>query len=195
MMGYLNAPEKTRQAITESGWLRSGDLGTMDDMGFFRITGRAKEILITAGGENIAPIPIEDSIKKYLPCVANAMLIGDKKKFLSVLLTLKTEIDSATLEPLPELAPITLEWCSSIGSKAKTIQDIVDDPDEIVMKAIQEGIDLTNDSSCPMLKKCKNGKFYAKIFLFPGGELGPTLKMKRHFVLQQYADLVNGFYE
>ena len=58
MMGYLNSEDKTREAITESGWLRSGDLGTMDEAGFFRITGRAKEILITAGGENIAPIPI-----------------------------------------------------------------------------------------------------------------------------------------
>ena len=124
MMGYLNAPEKTKQAITESGWLRSGDLGTVDDAGFFRITGRAKEILITAGGENIAPIPIEDSIKKYLPCVANAMLIGDKRKFLSVLLTLKTEIDSATQEPLPELAPATIAWCESIGSKAKVRNNI-----------------------------------------------------------------------
>ena len=84
-----------------------------------KISGRAKEILITAGGENVAPIPIEETIKKQLPCVANAMLIGDRKKFLSVLLTLKTEVDPVTLEPLPELAPITLEWCSSIGSKAK----------------------------------------------------------------------------
>ena len=85
----------------------------------FLFIGRAKEILITAGGENIAPIPIEDSIKKYLPCVANAMLIGDKRKFLSVLLTLKTEIDLATQEPLPELAPATIAWCEGLGSKAK----------------------------------------------------------------------------
>ena len=71
------------------------------------------------GGENIAPIPIEDSIKKYLPCVANAMLIGDQRKFLSVLLTLKTEIDPVTMEPLPELTPATLAWCEGLGSKAK----------------------------------------------------------------------------
>ena len=121
MMGYLKSPEKTKETITESGWLRSGDLGSVDEAGFFKITGRAKEILITAGGENIAPIPIEENIKKHLPCVANAMLIGDQRKFLSVLLTLKTEVDPVTLEPLPQLAPITLEWCDSIGSKAKVI--------------------------------------------------------------------------
>ena len=121
MMGYLKSPDKTHEAITESGWLRSGDLGAMDEAEFFKITGRAKEILITAGGENIAPLPIEDTIKKHLPCVANAMLIGDKKKFLSVLLTLKMEVDPVTLEPLPQLAPPTLEWCETIGSKAKVL--------------------------------------------------------------------------
>jgi len=195
MMGYLEDLAKTNEAINQDGFLKSGDLGSCDSAGFFRITGRAKEILITAGGENVAPIPIEETIKKQLPCVANAMLIGDRKKFLSVLLTLKTEVDPVTLEPLPELAPITLEWCSSIGSKAKTIQDIVDDPDEIVMKAIQEGIDLTNDSSVSNAQKVQKWKILRKDFSVPGGELGPTLKMKRHFVLQQYADLVNGFYE
>ena len=119
MMGYLQAPGKTKEAITEDGWLKSGDLGVVDESGFFRITGRAKEILITAGGENVAPIPIEESIKKQLPCVANAMLIGDQKKFLSVLLTIKTEIDPVSLEPLSQLSPITLEWCQNIGSKAQ----------------------------------------------------------------------------
>jgi len=194
MMGYLNAPDKTKQAITESGWLRSGDLGAEDDLGFFRITGRAKEILITAGGENIAPIPIEDSIKKYLPCVANAMLIGDKRKFLSVLLTLKTEIDSATQEPLPELAPATIAWCESIGSKAKTIDDILEPVDELVNKAIQEGINLANNDSESNAKKVQKWRILRKDFSVPGGELGPTLKMKRHIVLQQYAELVDGFY-
>ncbi len=119
MMGYLDQPDKTKEAFSDSGYLRSGDLGIKDDLDFFKITGRAKEILITAGGENIAPIPIEDMIKKHLPCVANAMLIGDKKKFLSVLLTLKTEVDQTTLEPMPDLAPVTIEWCENNGSKAK----------------------------------------------------------------------------
>lgn len=119
MMGYLKSAEKTQEALTPEGWLRSGDLGMVDESGFFRITGRAKEILITAGGENVAPIPIEETLKKQLPCVANAMVIGDRKKFLSVLLTLKTEVDPVTLEPLPQLSPIALEWCQNIGSKSQ----------------------------------------------------------------------------
>lgn len=194
MMGYLNSEDKTSETIKNSGWLRSGDLGTMDEQGYLRITGRAKEILITAGGENIAPIPIEETIKKHLPCVANAMLIGDQRKFLSVLLTLKTEVDPITLEPLPTLSPLSLEWCESIGSKAKTVDDIIDINEEQVSKAIQEGINLANESSVSNATKVQKWRILRKDFSVPGGELGPTMKMKRHFVLKQYADLVDGFY-
>jgi len=195
MMGYLKSPEKTQEAITETGWLRSGDIGVVDEAGYFKITGRAKEILITAGGENIPPIPIEDTIKKHLPCVANAMVIGDKRKFLSVLLTLKTDVDPATLEPLPQLAPATLEWCESIGSKAKTIDDIIDIQDEAILKAIQDGISLTNQTSVSNAQKVQKWKILRKDFSVPGGELGPTLKMKRHIVLKKYEDLIDGFYK
>ncbi|XP_038646691.1 long-chain-fatty-acid--CoA ligase ACSBG2-like isoform X2 [Scyliorhinus canicula] len=88
-MGYLNMDEQTQEAIDKVGWLHSGDLGKFDEDDFLYITGRIKELIITAGGENIAPIPIEDSVKSKLPIISNAMLIGDKRKFLSMLLTLK----------------------------------------------------------------------------------------------------------
>ena len=77
----------------------------------------------------------------------------------------------------------------------QTIDDIVDGHDEIVMKAIQEGINLANESSVSNAQKVQKWKILRKDFSVPGGELGPTLKMKRHFVLEQYADLVNGFYQ
>jgi long-chain-fatty-acid--CoA ligase ACSBG len=89
-MGYLNAPEKTNAVIDAEGWLHTGDLAQVDFAGFLYITGRIKEIVITAGGENVAPIPIEDSIKSFSPdLISNCMLIGDKRKFLSILVTLK----------------------------------------------------------------------------------------------------------
>ena len=77
----------------------------------------------------------------------------------------------------------------------QTIQDVVDGHDEMVMKAIQEGINLANESSVSNAQKVQKWKILRKDFSVPGGELGPTLKMKRHFVLQQYAELVEGFYE
>jgi long-chain-fatty-acid--CoA ligase ACSBG len=76
--------------LSISGWLHTGDLAKIDSDGFIYITGRIKEIVITAGGENIAPVPIEDSIRDELPnLISNSMLIGDKRKFLSILVTLK----------------------------------------------------------------------------------------------------------
>lgn len=88
-MGYLNQPEKTKAAVDAEGWLHTEDIGRVDKDGYLFITGRIKEILITAGGENVAPVPIEDRIKAELPTVSQAVVIGDRLKFLSVLLTLK----------------------------------------------------------------------------------------------------------
>lgn len=85
-MGYLFNEEKTKEAIGDDGWLHTGDIGKEMTNGYFKITGRIKELIITAGGENVPPVLIEDTIKKELPCISNAMVIGDKKKFLSCLL-------------------------------------------------------------------------------------------------------------
>ena len=108
-MGYLGAAEKTREAFDADGWHHSGDVGTVDEEGFYTITGRIKEILITAGGENVPPFIIEDmvkikskliiiiltqtfKVKKELPCLSNVVLIGDRRKFLSCLVTLRVEV-------------------------------------------------------------------------------------------------------
>ena len=93
-MGYLNSQENTNESIDNEGWLHTGDLAKIDADGFLYITGRLKEIVITAGGENIAPVPIEDTIKAELPMlISNCMLIGDKRKYLSILVTLKVSFN------------------------------------------------------------------------------------------------------
>lgn len=94
--------------------------------------GRQKEILITAGGENIAPVPIEDAVKADIPAVSNAVLIGDHRKYLSMILTLRSVVDVDTDLPTNRLAPITIEWCRSQGSQAETIEEIVRGTDEQV---------------------------------------------------------------
>merc|ERR1711994_1245280 len=108
MMGYLFSPEKTAEAIDEEGWMHSGDIGKIDnESGSLKITGRIKELIITAGGENVPPLVIEDAIKAELPCISNAVVIGDQKKYLTCLLTLKVDSDPETLEPKKELSPAT----------------------------------------------------------------------------------------
>jgi len=89
-MGYLNNEEKTAETFDSEGWLRTGDIGKIDSDGFLYITGRIKELIITAGGENIAPVPIEDKIKSELSkVISNCILIGDKRKYLVILVCLK----------------------------------------------------------------------------------------------------------
>ena len=145
MMGYLFNEEKTKEAIDQDGWLHSGDIGRELPNGYIKITGRIKELIITAGGENVPPVLIEDSIIEELPCLSNAMLIGDRRKFLSCLLTLKVEVDADTLEPTDKLASAAVDWCKEIGSKAKTVDEAINDP--AVTKAIQSSMDRVNGNA------------------------------------------------
>ena len=197
MMGYLGNEEKTKEVFVDEneedgGYLRSGDVGSMDNNGYVTITGRIKEILITAGGENVAPVLIEDAIKKYLPVVSNAMVIGDQKKFLSCLLTVKVEVDPDTLEPGCTLSPNAITWCEENNSKAKTVQDFL--ADELVKNGIQNGIDKANEEAISNAQKIKKWVLLQKDFSIPGGELGPTLKVKRHIVAKKNEAKINGIY-
>ncbi|OXB82031.1 UNVERIFIED_CONTAM: hypothetical protein H355_004114 [Colinus virginianus] len=143
-MGYLNMEDKTKEAFDEDGWLHSGDLGKLDKDGFLYVTGRIKDLIITAGGENVPPIPIEDAVKKELPIVSNAMVIGDKKKFLSMLLTLKSVLDPDTSDPTDILTDQARDFCQKMGSKATTVSEIVATRDQAIYQAIQEGINKVN---------------------------------------------------
>lgn len=193
MMGYLFNETKTKEVFYEDGWLKSGDIGFEDEDGYVTISGRIKELIITAGGENIPPVLIEDAIKKELPCLSNVMVIGDRRKFLSCLLTLKVDVDPDTLIPQPTLAPIALDWCATVAkSSAKTVSEAL--ADELVSKAIQSGIDKANEAAISNAQKVQKWTLLTDDFSVPGGELGPTLKMKRHVVMEKNSSTVENFY-
>ncbi|XP_036616384.1 long-chain-fatty-acid--CoA ligase ACSBG2 isoform X2 [Trichosurus vulpecula] len=194
-MGYLDMEDKTREAIDDWGWLHSGDLGKMDSDGFLYITGRIKELIITAGGENIPPVPIEDLVKKKIPIISFAMLVGDKAKFLSMLLTLKSQVNPDTGEPKDELSPEALDFCRKLGSKSKKVSDIVDGRDRLVYEAIEKGIEEVNREAISNAQKIQKWLILHKDFSIVGGELGPTTKLKRPVVTKMYQQQIESFYQ
>ncbi|XP_039762091.1 very long-chain-fatty-acid--CoA ligase bubblegum isoform X1 [Pararge aegeria] len=194
-MGYLSDEQKTKDTLDDEGWLHSGDVGRLDSNNLLYITGRIKELLITAGGENIAPVLIEQTVQAQLLHVGYAVLIGDRRKFLAILLTLKAKVDSNTGDALDELEPETCKWVASLGCKATTISEIIKTKDPAVYKAIEEGIARANKQAISNAQKIQKFAILPADFSMNTGELGPTLKIKRNVVYEKYKDIIEGFYK
>ncbi|XP_012264154.1 very long-chain-fatty-acid--CoA ligase bubblegum isoform X2 [Athalia rosae] len=194
-MGYLDEPDKTREAKDEDGWLHSGDLGRIDEDGFLWMTGRIKELIITAGGENIPPVHIEHLILAELPALNNALLVGDTRKYLTVLVTLQTDVDNETGAPLDTLTKATQKWARSIGSKAQTVTEVIQNKDPVIYNEIEEAIKRANKKATSNAQKVQKFRILPHDFSVPTGELGPTLKVKRNVVLKMYADLIEEMYK
>ncbi|XP_036454558.1 long-chain-fatty-acid--CoA ligase ACSBG2-like [Colossoma macropomum] len=192
-MGYLNMPDKTEEALDSEGWLHSGDLGKHDKNGFLYITGRIKELIITAGGENIPPVPIEDALKEEVSIISNAMLVGDRKKFLSMLLTLKCQVDENG-DPTDKLSPLAVQFCQQHGVTASKVSEIINNKEPAIYKAIQEGVDKVNAKATSNAQRVQKWILLPQDFSISGGELGPTMKLKRPVVTKMYKEEIDKFY-
>ena len=121
-IGYLKSPESTFEVMDSEGYFHSGDIGVFDKNGMLEITGRLKEIIITAGGENISPIHAENLLIETCPILSHAVIIGDERKYLSCLLTLITRYDHQVGRPTAELGSEVINFISStLNSSARTI--------------------------------------------------------------------------
>ncbi|KAF5281127.1 hypothetical protein FQR65_LT02993 [Abscondita terminalis] len=193
-MGYLGDPEKTMDAIDEDGWLHTGDIGYIDKEELLHITGRSKELIITAGGENIPPVLIEQTVKQELPYVNNVMLVGDKRKYLSLLITLRTEVD-ADAKPLDGLSVEVKQWLKALSCPAETITEVLAaGPHPKLLQAIGEGIQRANEKAISRAQRIQKFAILPKDFSIVGEELGPTLKLKRNVVAAKYADIIEKLY-
>jgi len=196
-MGYLGDPKKTEETLDDDNWVLTGDLGSMDN-GFVIIQGRMKDIIITSGGKNIAAYPIETRIKTELSqFVSNCVVVGDKQKHLSCLLTVRAVADPTTLEVTDQLDPVASAWCSSLGCSPLSVPDLADNKHKYqpVWDAVMEAINKVNRHSISRAAEVKKFTILPSEFTIAGGELGPTLKIKRHVVVKKYAPQIESMYD
>ena len=200
-MGYMYDAAKTAETIDEQGYLHSGDVAEFDNdddvrvskpSGFMRITGRIKELIITAGGENIPPVLIENEMKAAMVALSNVMVIGDKRKYLAMLICLKVEVDLETGIPSDKLAADSLFVGRNIDSTATTLSEAVVDP--LWIKYINEGMKTANGKTTSNAQIVQKWKMLPVDFSEKAGDLTPTLKLKRNVVTAKYTELIETIY-
>jgi len=200
MMGYManeklgdehmeQIKSKNEEAIDEEGWLHSGDKGAVSWQGMVRITGRYKELIIGAGGENIAPVPIEDNMKKLCPFISNIMMYGDKKKFNVCLISIKCQGATGEL-------PGSNQTDGPAAAYGATIGECATNP--AFVKAVTDALKATgNDGDVTPSNAAKIQKWTLLPidFSVATDELTATLKLKRSVVESKYQDLIDAMYE
>ncbi|ROO83842.1 long-chain acyl-CoA synthetase [Actinocorallia herbida] len=173
--GYWNNEQATKDAI-EDGWFHTGDLGALDDEGFLSITGRKKEILVTAGGKNVAPAPLEDRVRAH-PLVSQCLVVGEGQRFVAALVTL----DPEAIEP----------WQASHGLAGKSIAELAEEPK--VIAEIAKAVESAN-LSVSHAEQIKKFKILPDDFTVENDYLTPSLKVKRHLVVTGFAPVIEEIY-
>jgi len=174
-LGYYKNPTKTAETVID-GWLHTGDVGVMDDQGFVRITDRMKDIIITAGGKNVTPSEIENQLK-FSPYISDAVVIGDKRKFLSCLVM----IDHETVAQFAQERNVPF---TNFASLCRT--------DE-VQSLIGGEIDRVN-RQLARVETIKKFRLIEQILTAEDEELTPTMKLKRAYVNRKYKDVIDAMY-
>ena len=168
MRGYWQN-DAANQEVFDGQWFRSGDLGKLDDEGFLYITGRKKELIVTAGGKNVAPAVLEDRLRAH-PLVSQCMVVGDNQPFIASLIT----IDADMLKG----------WIASNNKAGATIETLVNDPD--LHAVIQTAVDEAN-KAVSKAESIRKFTILAKDFSIANGEMTAKLSLKRHVIAEHYA--------
>jgi len=175
-VGYLNLAEQTAALIDADGWLHTGDIGTLDADGFLSVVDRKKELIITAGGENVAPAAVENLLVEH-PLIGQALAFGDRRPYVVALLTLDSEV-----------AP---GWAAARGISAGSLAELAAHPDVLaeVTAAVAEA-----NRRLARVQQVKSWRLLPVEWTAESGELTPTLKLKRRVVHEKYADAIDTLY-
>ncbi len=173
---YFRNEDATREAFTEDGWLRTGDLGELDDEGFLRIVGRKKELLVTAAGKNVAPSVLEDRLRSH-PLVSQCIVVGDARPYIAALVTIDEEA-------LPG-------WLEARGKERRPLADLVEDAD--LVGEVQSAVDSAN-KAVSRAEAIKRFRILTVDFTEAGGQLTPKQSLKRAVVLKEFAAEVESLY-
>jgi long-chain acyl-CoA synthetase len=176
MKGYFNRPDATRESIDAEGWFATGDIGELDDEGFLKITDRKKDLIVTAGGKNVAPQPIENRLKTH-PLVEQVVMIGDRRKFCSLLV-------------VPDFTQLEA-WARDSGISFGSREELVRDP-RVVGHVEKELLgSLTDLASFEQPKKVA---LIAEDLTVENGFLTPSLKVKRRVVQDRLKHVIDELY-
>ena len=175
-MGYWNNQAATSEAMTSDGWFRTGDIGELDGDGFLRITGRKKELIVTAGGKNVAPAVLEDRLRAN-PIISQCVVVGDNKPYIGALITLDQEA-------LPQILT-----ANNIASAPMT--ELIANPE--IRALVQKAVNSANES-------VSNSEAIKKFSILPedltidNGYLTPKMSIRRHLIVQDFANEINSLY-
>ena len=175
MRGYWQN-DSANQEVFDGQWFKSGDLGRLDDEGFLYITGRKKELIVTAGGKNVAPAVLEDRLRAH-PLVSQCMVVGDNQPFIASLIT----IDQDMLKG----------WIAANNKTGATIATLINDPDLIAV--IQTAVDEAN-KAVSKAESIRKFAILASDFTIAGGELTAKLSLKRHVIAEKYATEITALF-
>jgi long-chain acyl-CoA synthetase len=178
MPGYRNLPEKNAETFTEDGWMRTGDIGELDEDGYLKIVDRKKELIINAAGKNMSPANIESNLKAASPLIGQVAVIGNARPFNVALVVLD-----------PDYAPV---WAKQSGLEGKSIEELA--TEDKAREAVQAAVDDANEK----LSRVEQIKKFAILPTQwePGGdELTPTMKLKRKPIDEKYAEEIEALYE
>jgi long-chain acyl-CoA synthetase len=176
MKGYWNLPDKTAEVFDADGYFHTGDIAEIDDDGFIRITDRKKDIIVTAGGKNVAPQPIENELKRS-PLIDNAVLIGDRRPFIIALISPNEE----------ELE----KWAAAEGLAGATVEELSRNPK--LQAEIAKVVEVTN-ADLARYEQIKKFEVLPLMLSIEAGHLTPTMKVKRRVVEKDYAELIETLY-